>query len=789
MACTDALHAGRAKGSFSYFQHIPDLSKNVIAKLFVVLLSCLFLACGSETGHLDEGPQRTYESLSLEERQSPAHAIDAMSVAEGLVVELFAAEPMVINPTNMAIDETGRVWVCESPAYALSDEEINAIGGRIVILEDTSGDGKADLRKVFYEGEDVHLALGIAVFGDLVFVTRSPNLLVFEDKDQDDVPEHIDTLFTGMGGPGDHSAHAVVFGPDGRFYFNYGNAGNKILYPDQTPVIDQAGHPVRSDGKPYYGGMIFRFDAKGKNLETLAHNFRNNYEVAVDAFGSLWQSDNDDDGHRSVRINYILEFGNYGYLDEPTGLHWSQARVGMSDSTPLKHWHQNDPGVVPNLLITGAGSPSGITVYEGKLLPELLQGQVIHADAGPNVVRAYPVEPDGAGFSSQISNILKHPHDQWFRPVDVSVAPDGSLFVADWYDPIVGGAAAGDHRKGRIFRVAPTGHAYRVDPPRQDALQTSIDLINSPNEDVRYQAWQEVHDLGIQAEEELKKEFELAGDARHRSRALWLLGQIEGRGDSYVNQALRDADPQIRIVGIRLARQLQLDIVAMADHMTNDSSMAVLRELAIALRFADDEQADRIWGKLASRYQGDRWYLEALGIGADLCWESRYKAWLAQRKNRSFSTLEQDIVWRSRAPAAAKHLVSIIADSSSADHHKEKFFRAFDFHQHDSKQANLMSILDLEHPDQSLLRSMALQMLDADEMAMTPELVGILGETLSELQGTWQFVDLVEKYDLSKYKEALLELGSHAFENPAAFGALRVLSAHADWGGLDMIRA
>ena len=92
----------------------------------------------------------------------------------------------------------------------------------------------------------------------------------------------------------------------------------------------------------------------GHGFETLGHNFRNNYEVAIDSFGTLWQSDNDDDGNRGVRINYVMEFGNYGYTDEMTGAGWSSPRTNIEAEIPAPPLAcQNDPGVVPNLLLTG----------------------------------------------------------------------------------------------------------------------------------------------------------------------------------------------------------------------------------------------------------------------------------------------------------------------------------------------------------------------------------------------------------------------------------------------------
>jgi hypothetical protein len=98
-------------------------------------------------------------------------------------------------------------------------------------------------------------------------------------------------------------------------------------------------------------------------------------------------------------------------------------------------------------LLTGAGSPTGICVYEGTLLPKVFQNQMIHCDAGPSVCRAYPVTKNGAGYKADTVNVLAGTRDNWFRPSDVCVAPDGSLFVADWYDPGVG-----SHNQQRLIR-------------------------------------------------------------------------------------------------------------------------------------------------------------------------------------------------------------------------------------------------------------------------------------------------------------------------------------------------
>src|SRR5690606_32528290 len=248
-----------------------------------------------------------------------------------------------------------------------------------------------------------------------------------------------------------------------------------------------------------------------------------NYEPAIDSYGTIFQSDNDDDGNRGVRINYILEHGNYGFKDELTGASWPERRMNIEDSIPYRHWHLNDPGVVPNMLQTGAGSPTGILVYEGSLLPERFRGELVHSDAGPNVVRSYAVTPDGAGYTASINNIAEGTGDNWFRPSDVCIAPDGSLFISDWYDPGVGGHQVKDFAKGRIFRVTPKDHeGYKIPALDLTSASDAVNALQSPNLATRYLAWQKLNGMGEAAALPLEKLY-ASDNPRFRARALWLL--------------------------------------------------------------------------------------------------------------------------------------------------------------------------------------------------------------------------------------------------------------------------
>ncbi len=628
--------------------------------------------------------------------REPADALDGLEVGTGLAASIFATEPQLLSPSNIDIDHRGRVWVCEIVNYRGHNGK-RPEGDRILILEDTDGDGLIDQEKVFYQGRDIDSPHGVCVLGNKVIVSAGDKVQVFTDSDGDDKADSKETLFSGISGAQhDHGIHAFTFGPDGKLYFNFGNNGRQIKDKDGKPIIDMAGNEVAAKRQPYQEGMVFRCNLDGSEFETLGWNFRNNWMVTVDSYGNLWQSDNDDDGNKGVRINYVMEFGNYGYKDEKTGAGWKVPRTGMSQTIPEQHWHLNDPGVVPNLLQTGAGSPTGITVYEGDLLP-MFRGHLVHCDAGPNVCRAYLIADSGAGYSAKIREVLTGVSDKWFRPSDVKVAPDGSLVIADWYDPGVGGHGMGDLDRGRLFRVMPGDHdgSYQVPKFDFDSVAGAIEALKNPNYAVRYLAWQALHKMGSGAEEALQK-LASSENPIYRARALWLLGKIDGRGMKTVKQAIADKDPNIRIVGIRLARQLKLDLDDYVAPLVRDPSPQVRRELAIALRHSKSPRMPELWAQLATQHDGkDRWYLEALGIGADLKPEACFAAWLDAVGSDWNTPGGRDIIWRSRANAAADYLVKVLQDPKTTEAQQDHYMRAFDFHNGANKEAALKSLLGL----------------------------------------------------------------------------------------------
>ncbi len=552
--------------------------------------------------------------------------------AAGLQATLWASEPMVVNATNIDIDSRGRVWVTEGLNYRLShsNRQFQRVDNsdKIKILEDTDGDGKADKMTVFAD-RIFPVPMGIAVeehygkdgkyTGCRVFVGNSPDILVLEDSDGDDKADRRYPLLSGFGGvDSDHGVHGMVLGLDGKIYFTQGDAlcsvqNSRTGRPNHFDVTDKSGRHVTSDQL----ANTMRANRDGTEFEIICDRQRNNYETCLNAFGNIFTSDNDDDGNRGSRVIWAMDGGHYGY---------------HTPGSP-RHWGEDVPGNVPKLVGTGNGSPAGIMVYEGDLLPREYFGSLLEVDAGTRQVNVFPLSRTGASFRTE-SKVLLSSDDPWFRPVDASAAPDGSIFVADWYDAGVGGHAFSDQTTGRIFRVAPKGNKSqraRVDFASVPGL---IAALQSPTVATQDAARRGLIERGMESADVLRRLL-MTGEPVFRARALQVLAAIVG--DSAAESVLNDADPRIREQAVRMlgrdcrengkvdyTRPDARKPAAALAHLgallarADDPDPGVRRELVLAFRNLPTDKVGDALRKLAASWDGqDRWYLEALGLGIE----------------------------------------------------------------------------------------------------------------------------------------------------------------------------
>lgn len=600
----------------------------------------------------------------------PAEALAALKVADGFQVELFAAEPMLINPTTIDVDHKGRVWVAEAVNYRRTNFNrpiIRPEGDRIQVLIDEKGEGKASKAVTFYQGKEIYGPLGVCVApyadgkGQKVFVCQSPDILVFEDKDGDlkaDGPPK--KFLTGFGGfDHDHGVHGINIGPDGKLYFTVGDSGVTGLQSS-----DGKGKKWVSNTTDVQKGTVWKCDMDGTNLELIAHNFRNNYEACVNSFGEVWLSDNDDDGNQQTRICFVMPGGNYGYGPRGAG---------------QTHWHEEQPGIVHKTLRTGFGSPTGITFYEGSLFDKKYRGSLLHCDAGPREVRWFHPKPRGAGYDLD-KEVLLTSSDNWFRPSDVCVAPDGSIIVADWYDRGVGGHGMGDPTDGRIYRITPKGHkGYAVPEVKLNTKEGLTAAMGSANLAVRALVF--AHHRAIQQKDGYPTaastlvEMQKQGDLLIAVRALWQNGtlhRLNGHRDApwdFGGAAIRGEDERSMYsqMDIRFHHANSFGGLFFSDgEWWLKASPAVHREVLLALRTEEaKDDAKKLFYALAKKYDGqDIFYRAALNIacGTD---PARRDAILADFDKHfpAWDDKTADLVWELRPKSVLPRLGKLLADT------------------------------------------------------------------------------------------------------------------------------
>lgn len=627
--------------------------------------------------------------------------VDAFDLPEDLEVTLWASSPLFYNPTNIDVDHKGRIWVAEGVNYRKfrnKTSRTHPVGDRIMILEDTDGDGKADSSKVFWQDSSLVAPLGVAVIDNKVIISQPPSLIAITDVNRNDKFDDGDTkeiLLTGFEGlDHDHSLHSVTVGPNGQYYFNSGNAGHADVKSPDLHLFTGSSYLNRtdrakpsSDGHQYVGGTAMRMNPDGTGLAVIGHNFRNSYEQTITSYGDVFHNDNDDPP--AARTTWLMEYGNLGFSSFD-GLRTWRSEQRPDQLTAQAEWRQGDPGTIPAGDVYGGGAPTGITYYEGNALGAEYNGMLLTCEPTRNVIFGYKPQPMQAGFELERFEFFgSNPTGKFygadfsqsqarnrearfqFRPSDIAVGTDGALYVSDWYDTRVGGHGAYDELGvGSIYRIAPKGKELKA--PKVDFSTTKglIEAFKNPSHNVRGAAFYGLKEKGSTTVSAVAKL--LNDDNKYvQARAVFLLPHLGPKGVAAVEERLKANDPQMRIAAFRALRSTGSNYMAHATTLAKDSSPAVRREVALALRDVPFGEMKETLLDIVDGYDGtDRWYLEAIGTSVALD-EAKAYAYLKNKRGQNpanWSKAFADIAWRLHPESAVEDMKTYAMDTSKDTH-------------------------------------------------------------------------------------------------------------------------
>lgn len=362
-----------------------------------------------------------------------------------LEIRLFAAEPQVTTPTGIAVDEAGVVYVIENNTHFRPKEYDRPELDRILRMQDTNGDGRADKIEEFHTGLRNTMSLAFETDGSLLVATRN-EIFRLQDKDQDGKAEtRVDLVKLDTKGNYPHNGLAG-FALDfaGNIYFGFGeNLGAEYT------ISGTDGTALKGGGE---GGNIYSCDPAGKKLRQVATGFWNPFHVTFDTYGRLFTVDNDPDSRPPCRLLHVVEGGDYGF----------RFRNGRKGVSPFTAWNGELPATLPMVAGTGE-APCAVMAYESDNLPAEYRGELLVTSWGDHRLERYTLKPRGASFSAEMKPVVTG--DQNFRPVGLALAPDGSLFMSDWVDksyPI--------HGKGRIW------HLRAKNVPKREPLSDKPEL-------------------------------------------------------------------------------------------------------------------------------------------------------------------------------------------------------------------------------------------------------------------------------------------------------------------------
>ncbi len=498
---------------------------------------------------------------------SPEESRQTFTVPDGYEVNLFASEvefPALQNPVAMTFDTQGRLWVTTNNSYPqiLPGEKPN---DKILILEDTDGDGKADKQTVFADG--LYLPIGLELGDGGAYVSSQPNLLFLKDTDGDGKADiHRKILHGFDSGDTHHAIHCFEWGPSGELYFNEG-----VFHHSQ---VESPYGLTRSAN-----ASVFRYEPKTEKFsDYIAYNFANPWGHVFDKWGQ----------------NFIADAsGGANYIAGP-----------FSGSVDFPHKHAS----VKNLFVKQWRPTCGCELVRSRHFPDDVQGDyLLNNCIGFQGVLQYRLTKQGSSFHADPVTPLLRSTDLNFRPVDLQFGPDGALYVLDWFNPLVGHMQHSirdpnrDKTHGRVWRIT-YKHKPLVKPPviAGAPIEDLLALLSTYEDRTRYRVRLELRDrdpkqvipavdkwlAGLKADDPEFDHLQLEG--------FWVKQHHNVFDNAHLNKLLASKNSDVRAAAVR-ALSHSIDRVdnplVLLQKAINDEVPLVRLEAIRALSFFDSQEA------------------------------------------------------------------------------------------------------------------------------------------------------------------------------------------------------
>jgi putative heme-binding domain-containing protein len=450
----------------------------------------------------------------------PAGEKKAFRLPPGFEAQLVAAEPDIHKPLNLAFDDRGRLWLTDTVEYPFPAPSSRKPRDTVKILEDFGPDGRA--RKITTWADGLNIPIGLlplsAPSPQEALVYSIPNIYRLRDTTGKGLADHKELLYGTYGFRDTHGmTSAFTWGFDGWVYACHG-------YSNTSTVKGADGRAVTMQS-----GNTYRLRPDGSRLEQFTWGQVNPFGLAFDPLGNLYSAD-----CHSQPVYQLLRGGYYPSFGKP----------------------HDGLGFAPEMFTGYKGSTaiSGIVYYAADRFPAAYQNTLFIGDVMTNEIVQFKVSWHGASPRAVPVPFLEST-DRWFRPVDIKLGPDGALYVADFYNRIIGhyevplDHPGRDRERGRIWRIVYKGEKGQpgTPAPRQDwtkaGVQSLVADLAHPNLTVRTKATNQLVLHGREGVEELTTVLaDRKGPAHQRAHALWALERVGALDEKTLVQAARDEE-------------------------------------------------------------------------------------------------------------------------------------------------------------------------------------------------------------------------------------------------------